>query len=439
MSRPSSAPRGGVRRRLSVVSAAVGVALVAAGCSAAGGPAAASPYEAAPSDLSASITYGVWDQAQVEAIEANLDGFAELYPDIDVSVNVTPYADYFTKLQTQASSDSLPDLFWLNGPNFQLYASNGKIEPITGAVEAGDIESDDYPEALVDLYTLDDVQYGVPKDMDTIGVWVNEALFEQAGVPLPEADWTWDDFQETAATLSEALSAEGAYGGAGGMDGQTTYYDTIAQAGGEVVTDDGTASGYDSPEAEQGLQFWTDLIASGGSPTMQQLTDTPADQWFTSGKLAMYWGGSWLNAAVSESPVSATTEVLPLPTGDEQATIIHGVSNVVAAGSENKQAAQALQVYLAGQEAQQQQGDMGAVIPAFTGTQQGFVDSAPDRDLQVFLDAVDYAVPLPVSKNSAAWNALENADLPGVFSGDEPVSDVAASLDEQMTALLAKE
>ena len=439
MSRPSSAPRRGVRRGLSVVSAAVGVALVAAGCSSAGGPAAAADYEAAPSDLSASITYGVWDQAQVAAIDANLEGFAELYPDIDVSVNVTPYADYFTKLQTQASSDSLPDLFWLNGPNFQLYASNGKIEPVTGAVEAGDIDTGDYPEALVDLYSLDDVQYGVPKDMDTIGVWVNEALFEQAGVPLPEADWTWDDFQETAATISEALASEGAYGGAGGMDGQTTYYDTIFQAGGEVVADDGTASGYGTPEAEEGLQFWTDLIASGGSPSIQQLTDTPADQWFTSGKLAMYWGGSWLNAAVSDSPVSATTDVLPLPAGEEQATVIHGVSNVVAASSENKQAAQALQVYLASQEAQQQQGDLGAVIPAFTGTQQGFVDSAPDRDLQVFLDAVDYAVPLPVSKNAAAWNALENADLPGAFSGDEPVAEVASSLGERMTALLEKE
>lgn len=438
MPRPSSA-RSGARRRLTVVAAAIGVALVAAGCSAPGGPATASAYEAAPGDLEASITYGVWDQAQVAAIEANLDGFAELYPNVDVSVNVTPYADYFTKLQTQASSDSLPDLFWLNGPNFQLYASNGKVEPITGAVEAGDIDTDDYPEALVDLYSLDGVQYGVPKDMDTIGVWVNEALFEQAGVPLPEADWTWDDFQRTAATLSEALSAQGAYGGAGGMDGQTTYYDTIAQAGGEVVTDDGTSSGYDTDEAKTGLQFWTDLIASGGSPSIQQLTDTPADQWFTSGKLAMYWGGSWLNAAVSDSPVSATTEVLPLPAGEEKATIIHGVSNVVAAGSRNKQAAQALQVYLAGQEAQQQQGDLGAVIPAFTGTQQGFVDSAPDRDLQVFLDGVDYAVPLPVSKNSAAWNALEDADLPGAFSGDEPVDDVATNLGEQMTALLAKE
>ena len=434
----SSRPR---RRALALGGLATGAALVLAGCSggSSGGGGGSGEYEAAPTDLEASITYGVWDQAQVPAIEANLEGFAEEYPGIDVTVNVTPYADYFTKLQTQGSSDSLPDLFWLNGPNFQLYASNDLLEPVDGAVDAGDIDTADYPEALVDLYQYDDVQYGVPKDFDTIGVWVNEALFEQAGVALPDGDWTWDEFQETATQISDALGDQGVYGAGGGMDGQTTYYNTILQSGGEVVSADGTTSGYGSPEAEAGLQFWTDLIASGGSPTMQQLTDTTADQWYTSGKMAMYWGGSWFNAALEGTPADPTTTVLPLPVGDEQATVIHGVSNVVAAGSDEKQAAQALQVYLAGQEAQQQQGDMGAIIPAFEGTQQGFLDSAPDKDFQVFLDAVDYAQPLPVSKNSAAWNALEISDLPAAFSGTAPVDEVATDLADQMTALLEQE
>ena len=46
------------------------------------------------------------------------------------------------------------------------------------------------------------MQYGVPKDFDTIGVWMNKALFEQAGVELPREDWTWDDFQSAAAEIS---------------------------------------------------------------------------------------------------------------------------------------------------------------------------------------------------------------------------------------------
>jgi multiple sugar transport system substrate-binding protein len=427
------------RRGAAVLAGAVGLALALSGCSGASGGAAggSGEYAAPEGDLSAKITYGVWDQNQVPAIEENIAAFNEEYPDIDVTVNVTPFAEYWTKLQTQASSDTLPDLFWMNGPNIGLYASNGQIEPITGAVDAGDLDLGNYPEALVDLYNIDDVQYGVPKDFDTIGIWANKALFEQAGVPLPEGDWTWQEFQDTAAQISSALSAEGVYGGAGGMDGQTTYYNTIFQAGGTVI--DGDASGYASPEAAEGIQFWTDLIASGGSPSIQQLTDTTGDQWFTSGKLAMYWGGSWFRSAITDTDLAANVTVLPLPSGEEQATVIHGVSNVVSAASKNKQAAQALQVFLASEEAQQQQGDAGAVIPAFTGTQSAFTESLPDANLQVFLDSVEYAKPLPVSKNSAAWNAEEAELLPQAFAGERPVAEVTEELAEKMDAALAEE
>lgn len=426
------------RRAAGALALASALALTATACSTAGdGAATPEEYAAPDSDLTATITYGLWDQNQVPAIEENIAAFNELYPNITVDVSVTPFSEYWTKLQTQASSDTLPDVFWMNGPNIQLYALNGKLEPITGAVDAGDIDPAAYPEALVDLYTVDDVSYGVPKDFDTIGVWINKDLFEQAGVAIPDADWTWDDFQSTAAEISTTLAADGVYGGAGGMDGQTTYYNTILQAGGQVI--DGQSSGYNTPEAQAGVQFWTDVIASGGSPTMAQLTDTSADQWFTSGKLAMYWGGSWFRSALSDVPFADSVDVLPLPQGEEQATVIHGVSNVVAAASKNKQAAQAFQVFLASEDAQRQQGEFGSIIPAYDGTQESFTASMPQANLQVFIDALAYAQPLPVSANTAAWNALESELLPQAFSGERPVTDVTTELAEEMDAALAEE
>ncbi len=417
-----------------------------AGSAASSGPSGSSGSAADPSgaagadhDMTATITYALWDQNQVAAIKANLKGFNKEYPNITVNVDVTPWGTYWTKLQTEASSGTLPDLFWMNGPNFQLYASNGKIEPITAQVDSGAIDPANYPSSLDEMYTLDGVQYGVPKDFDTIAVWVNKALFDKAGVDLPQPGWTWDDFQKIGAEISQKLKADGDYGAAAGMDGQTTYYNTILQAGGYVVSPDGKTSGYDTPEAKAGIQFWTDLIESGASPTMAQLTETSADQWFLSGKLAMYQGGDWFRAALIGNKIEKDVVVVPLPKGKQQATVIHGVANVVAAGSKHKEAAQAPQAYLASQPAQQQQGDMGAIIPAFNGTQQGFIKSMPSANLQVFLDELDYAKPLPISKNTAAWNALETKLLPDAFSGAKPVGTVLQQLGAQMDAALAKE
>ena len=421
--------------------AVVGATALLAGCSGSGGSGAApaASYTAAPKDLKADITYATWDQTQSKAIQANVKGFNEQYPGITVNIDVTPYDTYFTKLQTQASSNTMPDVFWMNGPNFQLYADNGKIAPITGEVEAGAIDPKNYPEALVDLYSVKGVRYGVPKDFDTIGLWYNEAIFKQAGVDVPTADWTWDDFQTAAKTISSKLSSKGIYGAVGGMDGQTTYYNTIFQAGGSVLTDDGKKSGYADAATQAGIGFWRDLIASKGSPSIAQLTDTPADQWFVSGKAAMFMSGDWSRTAIADSPIKDDVQVVPLPMGKERATVIHGVTNAVAATGKNLQAAQAFQVYLASKEAQQQQGDMGAIIPAFTGTQDAFAKSMGDVDLQVFLDELDYAKPLPSSANTAAWNALETKYLPGVFAGSEPVDSTLKTLATQMDDALAKE
>lgn len=441
MSKSSSIKRTKLGQFAASVVGVLGTVALLAGCGTGAGnaPAASAEYTPPSKSLSANITYALWDQTQVKAIDANLKEFNKEYPKIKVNVDVTPWGDYWTKRQTEASSNTLPDLFWLNGPNFQLYAGNGKIEPLTSVVKGGHITLSDYPKSLTEMYSLNGTQYGVPKDFDTIGLWYNKAIFAEAGVEVPTDSWTWSDLQTAAATISKNLASKGIYGAAGGMDGQTTYYNTIFQAGGGVLSDDGKTSTYDSAATEKGLQFWTDLIASKGSPTMQQLTDTAADQWFVSGKVAMFFGGDWARSEIAASPVAKDVQVAPLPAGEKKATVIHGVSNVVAASSKNKQAAQALQVFLASKAAQQQQGDMGAVIPAFNGTQGAFAKSMPGVNLQVFLDELAYAVPLPISKNTAAWNAFEAALLPDAFSGAKPVASVLNDLATQMNGALAKE
>ncbi|PMX27212.1 sugar ABC transporter substrate-binding protein, partial [Pseudomonas sp. MPR-R2A7] len=78
------------------------------------------------------------------------------------------------------------------------------------------------------------------------------------------------------------------YGYAGDLTGgQTSYYNTMIEAGGTIISTDGKKSGYDSAGSIAGLQFWRDLIESGVSPSMQQLTYTSSSDMFTSRKLAM--------------------------------------------------------------------------------------------------------------------------------------------------------
>lgn len=417
------------------LAASASVAAVALLASCTSGGANGSGDDVADASLSAEISYGFWDASQQPAMEQIVADFNEEYPNIKITSQVTPYTNYFTKLQTQGSSDTLPDVFWINGPNFQLYASNDLLAPVTDAIDPAD-----YPEALNDLYTFDGEQYAVPKDFDTVAVFYNKAIFDKAGVEYPTEGWTWDEFHTKAKAISDALAAEGIFGTASGLSGgQEMYYNTILQAGGYVISEDGVTSGYDDPKSIAGLQFIADLIADGSSPSLSGLSDTTPDQWFVNGKSGMFWTGTWSNAQLLASPIVDSIGLAPLPKGEREATVIHGLANAVASGSKELAAAQAFQNYLGSEEAALTQAEMGAANPAFNESQDDFIASAP-WDLQVFLDEADnFSFPYPASLNTAEWNKVENDLLPDAFSGRRPVEDVAAEIADKMNAILAGE
>lgn len=425
------------------VVAVAATALLLSGCSASAGGDATGEISlpSDPSEVKGKITYAIWDINQQPAMEELIADFNTTYPNVDVSVELTAFEQYFTKLQTQGSSDSLPDVFWMNGPNLQLFASNGLLAPIKPFVDADLIDPANYPDAMNEIYSLDGEQYGVPKDFDTIGLLYNKAILERAGVEAPTDDWTWDDYHAAAKTVSDTLGSEGIVGSADTSRNQENIYPAVMSNGGTIITDDGE-SGYNSPEAIEAVQFWADMAADGSSITPAENADTNGFVRLQNGKAAMMWGGNWRISGMLDSAVKDDLSVakIPLAPTGERKTVIHGVGNVMSAKSENPEAAQAFLSYLASEDAALIQAASGAANPAFTGTQQDFVDSAPTYNLEVFGDAAeDYSVAYPVSKNTGAWLKIESDLLPAAVSGDRPVAEVLEELAEKMNESLAKE
>lgn len=388
---------------------------------------------------SAELTYAIWDKAQAPVVEELVGDFTAENPGITINVEVTPYNQYFTKLQTQASSGTAPDVFWMNGPNFQLYASNGQLAPLDELPAAGEIDAANYPQALNDLYTYEDVQYGVPKDFDTVALWYNKEIFDQAGQEYPTADWTWEDFNTTAKTISDDLGDEGIYGAAWDTDNQASWYNTVPQAGGWVISDDRSTSGYDDPKTIQGLDFMAQTMLNGSSPSFEQLTDTAGSKWFASGKAAMMYSPSYMVPTFMDSEFKDQFDIAPLPEGEQAANVTHGLANVVSAGSDNQAAASKFLAFLGSEEAALTWAESGAVIPAFNGSQDAWTGSNPQWNLQAFLDAAENAVPYPVSKNTAEWNALETEILAGVWTGDKTAEEAGTQLAAAMNEALGKE
>lgn len=424
-----------MHRRWRVVPALACVALLAA-C---GGGGSGDDSGSAGSDEPVTITYGVWAGTQTPAMEKIAEAFHEKNPTITVKVEERPWPEYWSTLQTGAAGGTAPDAFWMLAQNIRPYAEGGQLLDITDEIKSEGVDLSKYPKAVLDLYDQGDGKtYGLPKDFDTNAVWYNKAIFDAAGVDYPSDDWTWEDFRQTAKELTHV--DKGVWGVAAPIDYQGGYYNTILQAGGKIISDDGKTAEIDSPEAQAGIKFWTDLQADGSSPTLQQLSDTEAVTLFEQGKIGMYASGAyWATQFYNNKEIAPNVDVAPLPTGKQKATVTSGIANVGYAGTEHPEAVKKFLVFASGPEAADIQAESGAVLPAYEGGEAKWMAAMPEfENLQVFVDAKEYSVPLPVQGNAAEWQGDQTKYLTDAWNGKTTVEAATTAYAQAIDKVLAE-
>ncbi|WP_088072024.1 ABC transporter substrate-binding protein [Gottfriedia luciferensis] len=379
------------------------------------------------------ITYGFWDKKQVPAVEEIIKLFNEKNPNIKVKTELTPYAQYFQKLETAATGGALPDVLWMNGPHVVQYAEGKVIIPLSDLAKKDNYSLGNYPKSLVDLYTVDGKLYGIPKDFDTTGLWYNKKIFDEAGVPYPDDTWDWNKLKEVAKKLTN--KDKGIYGYAALMGNQGGYYDLIWQNGGQIISKDGKSVGFDQPEAIEALKYNISFIKEGLSPTQAQMTETAPSELFSSGKIAMMFDGPWMVPEYKKNP---DLNVAVVPKGKQRAVAIHGLANVIAANTKHKEAAWKFVQFLGSKEAAEVYAKTGTVIPAYNGTQDAWLKSVPNLNLKAFIDGVNYSVPLPSVKNTGEIWQYETDILKKAWSGEESVEDAVKELTKKADEALAK-
>ena len=353
-------------------------------------------------EISGEIRYAFWDKGQAPDFEKCVAEFNKLYPNVKVTLENSGWEEYWKKL------------------------------------EAG-IDLSNYPEALLKLYNVDGVQYAIPKDFDTIGIWYNKKLFDAAGVPYPKDDWTWDDYVATAKQLTK--EDKSVYGTAVQYRDQTGIYNTIFASGGYVISDDKKSSGYNKAETQAGVQLLIDLQKEGVTPSQASLEETEDYVQFLSGKIAMLMNGSWFLNQIVGSEVQDDIDVVALPSiNGKKATVIHGLGNCIAKSTKNPEAAWKWVEFLASEQANKLSAETGAAIPAYKGTSKDWVEKNPKYNLSMFIKAAEeYSYPYPVSLNTGEWTQYQADNLKKAFNLEVSVKEACDKLAEEMNEVLKNE
>ena len=127
--------RPGRRGRAATLLAAAGTtcALLLSGCSSYG-------VEPGADGETGTVTYWMWEAAQLPAYQQCAADFQAINPDIDIKIEQFGWDDYWNKLFTGFVANSAPDVFADHTSRYGEFADRGLIEPIDEQVEEAGID-----------------------------------------------------------------------------------------------------------------------------------------------------------------------------------------------------------------------------------------------------------------------------------------------------------
>jgi multiple sugar transport system substrate-binding protein len=456
-----------VTAALARYAAVVSLMTVLAACSAQASPAPSSadqssspssatslePSAEGSAALSGTLNVAYWDYgpAAETGNQAIADGFMRDNP--GVTVTVTPVAGenwggYYANLATLIASGKRPDLAFTASEGIKFLAQNGLVVPVNKFLDSDPNAAalrDDIAPALLQSFAFAGDITAIPNGWNNMVIYYNKAAFADAGLPEPTADWTWDQFRETAKALTKDEDG----------DGQTDQYGFtwtsneifpgilpwVANAGGNLVNDDVSAATADSPAVVEAVTFLKGLIDDGIAPAPSPMGDIFTA--FQNGSVAMFGGGRWPSATFLGNGFT-DWDIQLYPTGETYQTVAGAAGYAILTSAADQDLAWALQRYTVSPEIQDAQiGTPEAprdAIPTLRSTAEKTVAAGipPDHG-NLFYDSVDdhpALTPFPAPAKYSEYEATVLRNLQLIFAGETPIDQGLAALQQELTTII---
>lgn len=382
------------------------------------------PY--AQAEAKAEITFLIWDKNQQPGMQAIVDAYTAKNPNVSINLQVTPWDEYWTKLQAAAEGGALPDVFWMHANQFFVYAEAGVLLDITPA----EVDYSPYPAGITKMYNYEGKQLAVPKDYDTIALVYNKEIFDAAGLAYPDETWTWETLLENAKKLTN--KEKGIYGFGVPMSDQSGFNNFIYQNEGFTFRDG--VSGFDQPATIEAMQFYSDLtLKHGVSPTPESFSDIRPDDQFMAGKLAMLYVGSWMMSAyTTNDDIKDKFDLAVLPQGKVRSSQYNGLGYAGAANTKHPEIVLDFIKFAGSEEANILQAQHKAAIPAYKGTEKYFTEQFPNIKIGVYPEMIEYGQIIPYSPKKALWTDFETETVTSIFAGEFTVEEACKLIHEKI-------
>jgi ABC-type glycerol-3-phosphate transport system substrate-binding protein len=457
---------------------AAGLVLVACGPTAPAAPAEAPAEGEAAAPAQGTVTLRMMADPDEEAPIA--DPFQEQNPDIDIefiAVTGIDHEEVASKILSMIAAGQTIDIGYAATEALQLYAGQELSYPLDEFVQRdaatlAEYFADVHP-SLIQAMMYEGSLYELPFDFNAANMYYNTALYQEAGLEHPPAEWTKDDFEANARAIAQLGSADAPIFGYGWTNrlwgswmpwifvNEGNLFEQEEAPGGEWLwgafyQDDpaaqGRGGGYrwqtptaNSPEVVEALEFVVMLTAEGIAPTIELGTGQTLQGFFADNKLGMTpAGGFWAGGLANAGFPKGSFDVQLFPAWQSQRHQFGTGGQWMAASGEHKEEAWKYMSYRISKEAMDAWYGSNGIITTPSRrsmlTPEAFAETGPEH-WQVFYDTLDKhpsTAPIPAPPISNPMTTLFTNYTSRAMTGELTPQAAMDGLQQELEELVAR-
>ena len=190
-----------------------------------------------------------------EILDEAIALFEGSHPGVKVEyVSGIPAGDYSEWLAGRIMKGTEPDLYFVLPEDFDLLVSSGALTQLDERIAADPaFDTVAYYEPCLRSGQSDGKQYALPHESVPTIMFVNKTLLETNGIPMPDNDWTWEDFYSICAQVTDVDSHQyGVY--------NYSWLDAMYSNGTSLFSEDGRNCYLAEEKVMEAIQFTNRLM-----------------------------------------------------------------------------------------------------------------------------------------------------------------------------------
>ena len=247
------------RRALFAGTGAAGALLLLAGCASSSGPTGG----AEAGMKTKTLRYTFWGSDLVgKNVTKDLTMYHEKNPSVNITGENIPWANYWTKLDTQIAGKSAPDLFQMSNQVVMDYAKRGVLTDYNQYL-GHTLNMNGWDESMSQYGVGDGKRVSIPVSTDGFTVICNVDMQSKTGVSLPDKGWTWNELAAAARAAVKAGASQ--YGMADGSYNYPVLEDWMRGLGKSIFDVNGSPAklGFTKDDFSNYLSWWDKLRQEG--------------------------------------------------------------------------------------------------------------------------------------------------------------------------------